>query len=625
MIASLMQKKFTFMRARLRLILKLLLFLIASILINPVVSQERPVGINLTGIQDWSSEFVFVDAFKQSREWIPHENWSGAPWSSNVEIPLGPKGYPLEIPYDNGIDPDQAIRTLLFFGNLEGKYPGGMYRLIASGSGRISLWGAASGNFDCPVDTLVFVDSDAGGIALEIEQSQKSDPVRDIHFIMPGFHDSWETQLFHPDFLDFVKDFQAIRFMDWMKTNGSPVSEWEERNVPDFFTQTYNNGIAYEYIVELCNRLDKDAWICIPHMASDDFIEKMARFFREGLKPELKLYIEYSNEVWNGIFAQNHFAQSQGAQLGYAGESWEQGWQYYVKRTFDIFRIFENEFNNNDRLIKVVSGQAANSWLNNRLVEYSKDLLLNPDQMKADAFGIAPYFGGHVADEIGHAGLTGSISVDEIMDSLSNALQISYDWMELNKELADDNNMDIICYEAGQHLVASHLYNNDEAYVEKLKDANRHPEMKDLYCNYLDHWYEEIQGGLMGIFSSHGSYSKWGSWGVKEYMDEEDAPKYQAIKECVFSYNETSTENNNGPNKDKLKLYPNPSDDGSIWIKGDIQNATLEVYDLHGRMLDLHRIKDTESKISLNLKQSGLYLIVVKNNGNHSSFRLISL
>ena len=70
---------------------------------------SRPIGTNLSSIQDWSSEYVFVDVFDQCREWIPHEYGSGAPWSSGVTIPLGTNGYPLEIPFNNGIDPPQNI------------------------------------------------------------------------------------------------------------------------------------------------------------------------------------------------------------------------------------------------------------------------------------------------------------------------------------------------------------------------------------------------------------------------------------------------------------------------------------------------------------------------------------
>jgi hypothetical protein len=527
-------------------------------------------------------------------------------------------------PYDNGSrpTPGHPNLTCILVTWLE-RYPEGMYRLIASGSGQIRLWGAASGTFTCPVDTLVAVSNENGGLALEIEVSDKTDPVRDIHFIMPGFHESWQDAPFHPDFLSFLEDFQMIRFMDWMKTNGSELVEWEDRNRPDYFSQTIDAGVAYEYIAELCNLLEKDAWICIPHAASDDFITQMARFFRDRLNPELKIYLEYSNEVWNGIFSQNHYAQEQGELLGFGGENWEQGWQYYVRRTFDIFSIFEEQFEKDNRLIKVLSGQAANSWINNRLVEYSQEPEINPYDIQADAFGIAPYFGGAVADAIGNAGLTESLTVEAILDSLEEALDLSYTYMDNNKKMAEENGMDLICYEAGQHLVAGYPYHNDEAYVEKLKDANRHPRMQDLYCRYFDHWYEETQGGILANFSSHGTYSKWGSWGVKEFMDDLDAPKYLALQECVFSYNGLSDTREEITPTDDWKIFPNPLSKGKIRLEGSLENAEIRIYTLSGQLKHASRIIDKVDTWELDFHQKGQFLILISQKGQNKAFQFM--
>lgn len=603
-----------------------LLFLSFIISVNHFTfsQPERPIGTNLAGLQDWSSEYVFVDVFKMSREWIPHEDGWNAPWQSDVDIPLGPKGYPLEIPYDNGEDPPQLIRTLMYFGDLNGKYPDGLYRLIASGSGQIRLWGAAEGTFQCPVDVLVPVNSENGGIALEIERSVENDPVRDIRFIMPGYHNNYEEQVFHSDFLDFVEDFQVLRFMDWMKTNHSPVEHWSDRALTTHYTQTLGNGISYEYIVDLCNRMQKDAWICIPHRATDDFLYQMATFFRDQLDAELKIYLEYSNEVWNGIFAQNQYAQQQGAALGYPGQPWEQGWQYYVKRTHDIFNIFEEVFEDDDRLVKVLSGQSANSWLNNRLLEYSLEDSYNPNQNKADAFGIAPYFGGSVADAIGNAGLAANIPVEAILDSMEQALPTSYNWMEENMEVANNYGMDLICYEAGQHLVASHLYNNDEAYVQKLTDANRHPRMKELYCAYFDHWYDEVEGGLLCNFSSHGTYSKWGSWGVKEFMDDWDAPKYLALKDCVFNKNLTNVKDEPKAKTSEISIYPNPFGHSGFQIDGAKEGMEIQLFTLSGELVKTFT-GTPGVPLKMNPEHAGTYLLLVKDKNGYQRFTLIRM
>jgi hypothetical protein len=570
---------------------------------------------------------VFVDVFNQCREWIPHEYGSGAPWSSGVTIPLGTNGYPLEIPFNNGIDPPQATRTLMFFGDLANKYSSGYYRLIASGSGQISLRFAATGTFSCPVDTLVWIDSSLGGLALEIDTSLVSDPVRDIHLVMPGFENSYPTNPYNPDLISFMDDFQVIRFMDWMETNGSSNTLWSDRNTSDYYSQTLNNGVGYEHIVNLCNTSGKNPWICVPHRANDQYISELAKLFRDSLNPGLKIYIEYSNEVWNGSFTQSQYADSMGNVMGYSGNSWEQGWQYYAKRTADVMRIFENEFQDNSRLVKVISSQAANSWLTNYIIEKFEDPLYNPTQVQADAIAIAPYFGGSVANDIGNAGLINSISVDDILDSLELSLSTAYAWMDANKIVADTHNLELIAYEGGQHLVANATYYNDTAYVNKLMDANRHQRMEDLYCEYLNYWFDSTQAGLFCNFSSHGVYSKYGSWGIKEFMDDTLSPKYLGLQNCVFSYNSdtTSTELVKYEKIERdIQVFPVPSNNGLIRIKHNLNSPDLFLYDNAGREINFKIIKNDAFFMLINLNHyKGVGTVLLIDDGHFATEKIV--
>ena len=555
---------------------------------------QRPIGTNIAGIVDWSTEYVFVDAFKQSREWIAHDMMPGAPWSSGVDIPLGPDGYPLEIPYDNGMDPPQAIRTLMFFGDLQGRYPAGMYRLIAEGSGQISLWGAAQGTFQCPVDTLVMLSpTPSDGVALEIESSLASDPVRDIHFVMPGFHQHFEKAPFHPEFLSFLEDFQCIRFMDWMKTNGSPVKFWADRNTVSNYSQTLANGVAYEYIIDLCNLLQKDAWICIPHQADDDFVEHFAEMLRDSLDPQLKIYIEYSNEVWNGIFSQNQYAADTALALGYTGQPWERSWKYTAKRSADIFVIFEQVFVDDSRFVKVVPAWAASPWVTNFILDRFEESTYNATGITADAVAIAPYFAGEVANRIGDNGLISSITIPAILDSMELAMETVFGYMDECKAVADSHQVAMIAYEGGQHLVATWPHIEDTTLTRKLIEANRHSRMEDLYCQYFNYWYDSTGGGLFANFSSHGLYSKYGSWGVKEFMEDTLSSKYLGLQQCVFSYNQDTTTAIETPFPISTQIWPNPSNETFIFIETPFYNSDIQLFDLSGRAIDF-KLKEIE-------------------------------
>ena len=572
---------------------------------------QRPIGINLTDVVDWSSEFVFVDVMKQSRAWIPHDFAPNSDWTSGVDIPLGENGYPLVIPFNNGIDPVQGIRTVMLT-DLENIFPAGEYRMISSGTGEIQLWGAASTTFRSPIDTLIQLDNSNGILGLEILESNETDPIHDIHLIMPGFHNTFESEPFHPSLLSFIDDFQLIRFMDWTKTNNSEVREWAERNTPNNYSQTTENGISYEYLIAISNLLQKDFWINIPHQASDDFIRQYAEMLHDQADPNLKIYLEYSNEVWNNIFTQNEYAAQAAADLGFEGEPWELAWIYTAKRSADVFQIFEEVFVDDDRLIKVIPGFAVSAWINNFILERFNDSEINPTGVKADALAIAPYFGGSVADAIAEAGLANTITVDAIIDSLEISLEETYRYMEENKDLADEYELDYIAYEGGQHLVASFPYNEEEAFVDKLLEANRHPSMEDLYCSYFDHWFDTVKGGMFANFSSHGGYGQFGSWGLKETYDDINAPKYQGLVNCVFSFNTTSTNTKELNNENKFLLYPNIVDD-QFTLEGQLTNKTIHIYNLHGQLEKTLVAQNDLLQIPASHLHAGIYFVQISN------------
>jgi len=109
--------------------------------------------------------------------------------------------------------------------------------------------------------------------------------------------------------------------------------------------------------------LKADAWFCMPHMADDDFVYRFAKVVKEKLDPSLKVYVEYSNEVWNGIFPQHRYAAEQGQKLGFGEKPWEAAWRYTAYRSVQIFRIWEEVFGGTKRLVRVLPSQAANPYV----------------------------------------------------------------------------------------------------------------------------------------------------------------------------------------------------------------------------------------------------------------------
>ena len=153
-------------------------------------------------------------------------------------------------------------------------------------------------------------------------------------------------KLFNPDFVDKIRDFEVLRFMDWMGTNNSTKSQWSDRQHPDMYTFTPQEdlfdggGMPVEYMVALGNETNTDVWFTMPHLATDDYITRFAEYVRDNLDPNLNVYVEYSNEVWNGQFDQAQYARQQGQQLThYDADEYAKGFDWYSKRTTEVTQI----------------------------------------------------------------------------------------------------------------------------------------------------------------------------------------------------------------------------------------------------------------------------------------------
>ena len=96
-------------------------------------------------------------------------------------------------------------------------------------------------------------------------------------------------------------------------TNSATQVQWSDRPVRGNDPAL---GVPLEDMIELANTLGADPWFNIPHTASDDWITQFATLVKTTLRPDVTVYIEWSNEVWNSLFAQYAYSAAKGAALG---------------------------------------------------------------------------------------------------------------------------------------------------------------------------------------------------------------------------------------------------------------------------------------------------------------------
>lgn len=65
------------------------------------------------------------------------------------------------------------------------------------------------------------------------------------------------------------------------------------------------------HLVWWCS-VGSNPWFNIPHLATDDYILRYANLTKQLLRPDVDIYVEYSNEVWGTLFPGGIYAQQQG-------------------------------------------------------------------------------------------------------------------------------------------------------------------------------------------------------------------------------------------------------------------------------------------------------------------------
>ena len=332
--------------------------------------------------------------------------------------------------------------------------------------------------------------------------------------------------LFNPEYLNFMKDFQVIRFMNMSGMTRNPVETWANRNMMAKASWGGNygsRGAPVEVMVALANTIKADPWFSMPYKANDDYIQKFAEYVKANLNPNLKAYIEYSNEVWNPIFIHHDYAIEQGLKAELDKNKSPAGYKWYSRRSVEVFKIWEKAFGGHQQLIRVMGSWASNQNMSSQILSFE-------DAYKfTDAVAIGPYVSAHPKV------LRTLDNVDQVfkamMDKTSKwGMQSIISYIEKQSKVANSFGVDLIAYEGGQHLVDWDTRKVDEYPNPLLYAANRDPRMGIIYDELLREW-NRAGGKLFIAFSAPRIYSWYGSWGIKEHIRQprSEAPKYDSL------------------------------------------------------------------------------------------------
>jgi hypothetical protein len=533
---------------------------------DPTRDQGPPprLGGNLGGIVDWTSQSPFIDLFKMSREWLTQcDFWANEPepdcsaensWDTGEQalLDLDEHGWVRSMPAPAD---DPIFTRVTTYWAFYPQFPGGRYVVLYDGAGTMT-YGLGAHKIDAESSPgrhlVVFDPGESATLTIAAtDPDGTGDYIRNIRIIPEALAEELAASgdpvpLFKPAFLEKTRPYQVLRFMDMMRTNNSPLGRWADRPEPLDARYTTDYGVPLEVMTELSNTLQRPPWFTLPHQADDDFVRQFARLAKEQLDPTLRVYLEYSNEVWNGQFEQSGWVRSQGEALwpDAVADGHTKLLNWFGKRTAEICHLWKQVWGNDAYRVTCVMGAQA-AW--SRVAEQALECPLWDEgpciDHGIDALAIAPYI-----DNLGLAryeaeveawtqeadgGLTRLFNQLEQGGELSDGppggqLAATFSAIDTHIALAAQYGLPLYSYEGGQHLVGVLGLENNQALTDLFIAANRDPRMGTLYDRYLAGW-ESRGGALFMNFSDIGRPSKWGSWGALEYLEQESSPKYAAL------------------------------------------------------------------------------------------------
>ncbi|GGF03870.1 hypothetical protein GCM10011611_06670 [Aliidongia dinghuensis] len=357
---------------------------------SQTLAPATPMGLNIGYAGANDPDLIFADAVKQSYPFQIYSDHTDASHPAAVDV----NGWPTQ-------DATLPIWTSL-------SETGGTYQLRFNGEAQVVDWlGAGSFSFggvtygttlplgvgySAATNTTtatwtISASAAPKAVWLGFSQTRRTSSggagtgITNVALLRPLGLNSTQShapgEQFTADFKTLVGRFTAIRFMDYLATLSNQQVNWTDRIKPGDWSQFQpksgygyqGKGGSWEYLVALANETGKDIWINIPVNASNDYVTKVAQLLAYGsdgtnpytsaqtnpiyppLNSNLKIYVEYSNEIWNAYFPQhqqlrvaaNAEVAAGGSPLNYDGSTDPAVWfkrrfAERLKQISDLFR-----------------------------------------------------------------------------------------------------------------------------------------------------------------------------------------------------------------------------------------------------------------------------------------------
>lgn len=530
---------------------------------------RRNLAFGLNGLSDYSTQQPFIDQMRTAREWIGHlpDQWGGhdAQWLRDGGF-LDEDGWITRMPANLA-----RIGTLILTDLPAGMTSvAGRYHASWEGSAYPAFRGAARNVRYSRGNATFDFEPGEGPVLIEINRGD----LRNLSVVHERHLDRHAAgEIFNPDWLALIGDAETLRFMDWMDTNNSDQAAWSDRpNLSDYTWAAH--GAPLEVMLELANRTGAEPWFTLPHLADDDYMRRFAEAVRDGLRPDLRAWVEFSNEVWNWSFTQADWAE-QNARARWNGREW--AWvQFYALRATEMARIWADVFaGQSERLVRVLSVQTGWIGLEQDILHaplwQAEDPANRPPFEHFDAYAVTGYFSAEFHDDgrqpmlddwlarslaeaeaqatalppnerAAHVAehrfdLALELAGQELLDGAisgvpANSVRHLLDHtLAYHARVAQEHGLTMVMYEGGTHVTVPPARHDDSDLVDFIIALNHSPQMATLYRVLIEGW-GALTEAPFNAFVDIGAPTVWGSWGALRHIDDEN-PRWDALMEVT--------------------------------------------------------------------------------------------
>jgi Ca2+-binding RTX toxin-like protein len=507
---------------------------------SPDASINPSQGLNLGGQPSaYSDTFSALNLFKGADAWITFDAQGNEVRNA---VAVDSQGWMTDIPVINGQPATVVVNV--FYTQI---VPSGSYIVEWTGEGNLTTYTdyEVIGPNKIRVNYTADYSKGDNGLSLVINSTDPNNTgnyIRDIKVYQEKYSDLVAYgENFDPEWFQAVDDFRVLRTHDWQGTNFSTVTDWTTNveSADQAFWIRPGRGMPYELLVEMANETRSDLWINIPHLATDDYMKKAAEYVKANLDPDLRVFVEYTNEYWTTIFDQHPYLIQQGAEK--FGDVPFANAQAYGARASEMTKIFKDVFGaDGARLYPTVT-------LNHNAFNTEEALIMLTTPAYTAQGGKSPLEAGirHLATDgylyWGGTDPATAALIDSWLDDPDKGYGAARDYLiaQLNndlapawvkgKALADLNTLSFGVYEGGA-LLLNGRYNDPgpARFTQFNKDVQLSAEMRQVYEATLAAW-QRSGSGPFAWYSDTGRAGPEGDYGLWNAPDFKPELRTEAI------------------------------------------------------------------------------------------------